>query len=265
MMAEPILQLYLGDCLDVMLGMESASVDLIFADPPFNAGKDYGDGFDDDKPLAEYREWLRVRLAEMVRLLKPGGTFWLMQAQRHLGFCQMALEQLGLDFRNVIVWAYANPTPAKRMFPRTWRPILFYSKGEPSSFDWRLDVMTNETLYYNPHRASRTPFAHDLWSDIPKLVGGYLSPKELIVDADGRFVNVAQMPERIAERILRIAAPSPCVAFDPFMGTGTFGAVATRLGIGFIGCECSPRYFEVARQRIESQPSYLPGMGRENL
>jgi len=251
-----------GDCLDVLPTLAAESVDLIFADPPFNVGKTYKGDMDDAKPITEYYAWLDERLAQMVRLLKPGGTLWLMQDQRHVGWCQVRLVEMGLDFRNIVAWAYTNPTPIRYGLPKTWRPILFMSNGKPKTFDGRADEMLKETLYHTPARG-KTHWPHDLWPDIPKLVGGFLAPPELILDKTGCFAHLAQMPVKIAERAIKLATRPGDMVLDPFMGSGTTGDAACRLRRKFIGIERSQEYFEIAVKRIgaaQLQPALLPQM-----
>ena len=238
-----------GDCLEIIADMPDGCVDLVFADPPFNAGKDYGNGFDDCKKLSEYHNWLLDRLWEMERVLKPGGSLWLMNDTRHIGFCQVYLDYLGLTFRNMIVWVYTNPTPAKNHLPKTWRPILFYSKGDLACFYPERASLGKETLYHNPNRANTHP-VHDLWPDIPKLVGGFLSPPELLTTQEGRFAHLAQMPEGIAERIILLASDEGQVIFDPFIGSGTTAVAADRLGRRFFGCDINREYVALALDRL---------------
>lgn len=250
------IELHLGDCLDVMRSMPAGSVDMVFADPPFNAGKEYANDIDDDLPLADYRLWLTKWIEPAERMLAWGGTFWLMQNQKHIGYCQMELERIGLEFMNIVCWVYTNPTPAVKRFPQTWRPILLFSKGPPSVFNWHEDQMIKETLYYNPDRA-KTHYPNDLWPDIPKLVGGFLAQPELILTEEKRFAHLAQMPERIAERAIKIATLPGQNILDPFMGSGTVGAACNKLCRSYIGIEKSAVYFEIAQRRIaqaEMQP-----------
>jgi len=244
-----MIDLRLGDCLEHMRELRGGSIDCVFADPPFNARKEYLDDFDDEKPLAEYRAWLGVRIEQMARVLKEGGYLWLMQSQRHIGFCQNEIERLGLNFHNIVAWAYTNPTPAKSGLPQTWRPILLASKGKPRGLNRTADCMSKETLYHNPARA-KSHYPDDLWSDIPKLVGGFLAPKELILTQDKRFAHLAQMPERIAARIILLSTNEGESILDPFAGSGTVGVMAKRLGRNFSGMEISEQYFKIAKKRI---------------
>ena len=241
-----------GDCIEVMRGWSEPKFHLVFADPPFNRAKAYSDGDGDDRPLDEYRNWLRIRLSEMTALLLPGGMLWLMQDQAHLGFCQMTLEAVGLTWLNTVVWVYTNPTPAASHLPKTWRPILVFSKGIPEWLDVAADNLGRGTLYYNPERSTTRP-VHDVWPDCPKLVGGIFAQPELLTTPEGRFAHLAQMPERIAERILKLASRPGQHVLDPFAGSGTFVAVAERLGREWTGIEISPTYCDLIGARLKRQ------------
>ena len=249
--------LYCADCLPIMQSMQDESVEMIFADPPFNVGKEYKGDIDDEMPEGEYHEWLGVRLVHMSRILKRGRTFWLMESQRHIGWCQTALTGLGLTFQNIIAWAYTNPTPKAHGLAHTWRPILLVSKGDMASFDPKADSMTHETLYHNPYRA-KTHYPHDLWPDIPKLVGGFLSPPELLRDEDGRFVHLAQMPLRIAQRAILMATKPGDTVFDPFMGVATVGLAALLEKRKYIGIDKSNYYYGAAVRRLERWLQHVP-------
>ena len=240
-----------GDCLDILRSMSPQSADCIFIDPPFNAGKEYQNSINDNRNIYEYRAWLSERLIECNRVLKTGGMFWLMQSQEHVGYCQAELERIGLTFCNIIAWAYTNPTPLSNSFPHTWRPILLFSKGVPKSFNWHWDIMAKPTLYFNPGRAKNIVYPHDLWPDIPKLVGGYLAQDELLIDANGRFAHLAQMPLRIAERAILTSTKIGDIILDPFMGSGTVGCAASKWKRHYIGMEISRVYYELSVKRLE--------------
>lgn len=245
-----MIDLRLGDCLELMKEIPTGTIDAVFADPMFNAGKEYKDEIDDAKPIEQYRAWLSDRIEQMARVLKEGRYLWLMQAQRHIGFCQSEIERLGLNFHNIIAWAYTNPTPSKTALPQTWRPILLASKGKPRGLERGADCMTKETLYHNPTRA-KSHYPDDLWSDIPKLVGGYLAPRELILTESNQFAHLAQMPERIATRIILLSTQEGETILDPFAGSGTIPSVAKQLNRNAIAFEISKTYFAIAEKRIK--------------
>ena len=246
--------IYHGDCRDVLPPLEP--VDLVMADPPFNAGKEYGDGEHNDAMSREgYLAWLHEWIPLAARKVQHGGTFWLMNDTRWIGYCQTELDACGLEFQNMVAWAYSNPTPAGKHFPKTWRPILFYSVGVPTVFASDGQPMVRETLYFNPARIGGGPaFCHDLWADIPKLVGGFLAQPEVIIDpTTGKFAHPVQMPEALAMRPITTATAPGAVILDPFMGSGTTLAAAKRLGRKAIGCELSERYCEIAANRLRQE------------
>lgn len=241
----------IGDCLEYLNSYHTSRYDLVFLDPPFNAGKDYGNGFNDDKPLEDYYRWLRDILRSCARCVKPGGHLLVMNSTRHIGACQVELNKLPhLDYQNTIVWAYTNPTPAKWNLPKSWRPILWYTKGAMGCFNPASDPLDRATLYYNPDRQT-APFLHDLWTDIPKLVGGFLAQEELLTTLDGRFAHPAQFPERLARRILNVFTKPGDLVLDPFAGSGTLPVMAEHMGRRWVAVEQNPEYAKLIYQRLE--------------
>ena len=126
-----------GDCLDVMRGMDAASVDLVYADPPYCTGRDFG-AFDDRWPSREaYLAFMRERLAEIHRLLRPHGSVYLHcdpSISHHLRF--LLDDVFGeRNFRNEIAWCYGNPGNTRLWFPRKHDSILFYAVGGEQRFN----------------------------------------------------------------------------------------------------------------------------------
>jgi len=248
-----------GDCLEIVARMRECCVDLIFIDPPYNAGKDYGPGFDDDRPLEEFREWLELRLEAMVKVLRKGGTLWMLLNTRHGGYFQTRLEQMGLVWRNTIAWLFSNPTAARRAFPQSWRPLLLFSKGDPDCFDRSRIGLGKATLYHNPSRAKTHP-VHDIWPDTPKLVGGFLTPREVVLNPDGTFAVKVQMPEKLAQRAVVVATNKGDLVADFFMGSGTTAVVADRLGRNFFGCDINPDYVRMGLDRVVADRALRGGV-----
>ena len=177
-----------------------------------------------------------------------------MNAQRWIGYCQTILDRSELTFRNLICWAYANPSPNKGGFPHSWRPILLYSKGAPAFLEPLMMPMgSHSTIYYDPGHAT-SPFLHDLWTDIPKLVGGIFAQAELLTDSRGQFKHPAQMPEAIARRILLTSVPPGGSILDPMAGSGTVLKAAQDLGYRATGIERSEAYCDMICARLAQQP-----------
>jgi site-specific DNA-methyltransferase (adenine-specific) len=122
------------DCLDVLPQMVTETVDLVFADPPFNLGKDYGNGVNDSLKDHEYLEWCKRWMAERIRLLKPGGAFFLWNLPRWNIEHGHYLNEAGMMFRHWVAVdiKYSLPIPG-RLYPSHYS-MLYYTKGKPKSF-----------------------------------------------------------------------------------------------------------------------------------
>lgn len=244
-----------GDFLDNDLPSES--VDLVFADPPFNAGKSYNGNVNDKKPRKEYLEWCEAWTLEVARILRPGGTLWSMNSVKWIGHIMVMSEASGLDFVNLVCWPYANPTKTSGKFPNTWRPIAVYSKGPPKFWDSNAVPLSRGTLYldYSKIGADKekkaSPYCHDVWADVPKLVGGYLSSKEVIKLADGKFAHPQQMPILLAARAILTATCPGATVLDPFAGSGTVMEAALFNGRSGIAYEVGQDYCKVIVDRID--------------
>ena len=243
--------IYHGDCRDVLPGL--ARAELVFADPPFNAGKVYASGLhNDDMSKAEYLCWLSSWIDLLPSAMREGATAWLMNDTRWIGYCQTMLDGTGLTFMNMIAWPYANPTPTRDRFAKTWRPILLYSHGEkPAHFEATAMPLAGQTIYFNPAHVNGEAFCHDLWADTPKLVGGFLARDELIIESKTkRWAHLAQMPEALAHRAILTATLPGALILDPFMGSGTTLRAAKDLGRKAIGIEIEEGYCEIAAKRM---------------
>ena len=242
--------IYHGDCREILPSL--GGIDCVIADPPFNAGKEYGPGTDDFQSLQSYYEWLRDVFKPIGACLRPGGSLWAMNETRHAARLQVILEDdVGLEFANLVAWAFGNPTPASQRLAKTWRAVMFMRrKGEPLTWNQNADQMRRETLYCNFTRMEGMRTVTDLWPDIPKLVGGFLAQGEVILDKDKKFAHLAQMPKALAERPILLTTNEGDTVLDPFMGSGTTLRAAKDLGRKAIGIEIEERYCEIAAKRM---------------
>jgi site-specific DNA-methyltransferase (adenine-specific) len=233
--------LYRGDCLDLLPALTDASVDLWFADPPFNLAKDYGDGVGDRLPDAEYIAWMRAWLLEAVRLLRPGGSLFVYNLPRWNIEAGHVLNQAGLLFRHWIAIDIKLSLPiAGRLYPAHYS-LLYYSRGRPARFSRpRIPVPVcrhcgGDIRDYGGHRDKLHPEGlnlSDVWSDIPPV--RHRTTKR-------RSAN--ELSEKLLERVLRIASEPGDLVLDPFGGSGTTYAVAERMHRHWIGMElgdCDP-------------------------
>jgi modification methylase len=247
--ALPINQILQGDCLEQLDSLPPASVDLVFADPPYNLQlqnelrrpnnskvrgvQEAWDRFDD---FAAYDEFTRAWLAACRRVLKPSGTLWVIGSYHNVHRVGVALQDLGYWLLNSIVWVKANPTP-------NFRGVRFTNAHET-------------LLWAQPHKGATYTFNHhalkalnedkQMRSDwlLPIASGGER------LRADGEAAHPTQKPESLLYRVLTASTNAGDVVLDPFFGSGTTGAVAKRLHRNWIGIEREARYVKLAARRI---------------
>ena len=239
-----------GDCIEVMRGLPAKSVDLVFADPPYNLqlGGDLFrpeggrvDAVDSDwdkfDTLAAYDAFTRAWLTEARRVLKDDGAIWVIGSYHNIFRVGAALQDLGYWILNDIVWRKANPMPNFRgtRFTNAHETLLWCSKSAESkyTFNYRAMKALNDDLQM------RSDWVLPICSGGERLKGG-----------DGHKAHPTQKPESLLYRVLLACTEPGDVVLDPFFGTGTTGAVAKRLGRQWIGIEREPAYLEVARERI---------------
>jgi len=239
-----------GDCLAALAGLPAASVDLVFADPPYNLqlGGDLHrpdnsrvDGVEEawDKfaDFAEYDRFARDWLAACRRVLKPTGALWVIGTYHNVFRLGAAVQDLGFWILNDVIWRKSNPMPnfRGRRFTNAHETLLWcaYAKEARYTFNYEAMKALNEDLQMRSD-----------WL-IP-LCGG----PERLRDPDGKKAHPTQKPEALLHRVLLASTRPGEVVLDPFFGTGTTGAVAKRLGRRFIGIERDPAYVRIARRRI---------------
>jgi modification methylase len=240
-----------NDCVAAMAALPDCSVDMVFADPPYNLqlGGDLFrpegsrvDAVDDDwdkfSSFAEYDAFTRAWLKEARRILKPNGTLWVIGSYHNIFRCGAALQDLGYWILNDIVWRKSNPMPNFRgtRFTNAHETLIWASKSEDSryTFNYRAMKALNDELQMRSD-----------WV-IPICSGGER------VKTDGIKAHPTQKPEGLLYRVLLACTNPGDVVLDPFFGTGTTGAVARRLGRHWIGIEREKKYVKVARERIAS-------------
>ena len=241
-----------GDCIEEMARLPAKSVDMIFADPPYNlqlggdlirpeGGK--VDACDDDwdkfDSLAAYDDFTRAWLEEARRILKDDGTIWVIGSYHNIYRVGSLLQDAEFWILNDIVWRKSNPMPNFRgtRFTNAHETLLWCAKDEKAryTFNYRAMKALNDDLQMRSD-----------WV-LPICNGS-----ERAKDANGDKAHPTQKPEALLYRILLACTKPGDVVLDPFFGTGTTGAVARRLGRRWVGIEREEAYVRVARQRIES-------------
>jgi modification methylase len=255
----PLDQVIQGNCLDVLPSLPEASVDMVFADPPYNLqlqqelrrpDNSLVDAVDDDwdhfESFAEYDRFTEDWLTACRRVLKPTGTLWVIGSYHNIFRVGKILQDLGYWILNDIVWIKVNPMP-------NFRGVRFTN--------------AHETLIWaQRERGVRYTFNHQamkaLNEDLQMRSDWFLpicTGKERL-RVNGLKAHPTQKPESLLYRVLLATTNPGEVVLDPFFGTGTTGALAKRLHRHYIGIERNPRYVALARQRIERmlQPEFDP-------
>ena len=267
-------QIAVGDCIATMAGWPEQSIDLVFADPPYNIGYKY-DQYEDKRDDHEYLDWTYRWIDGCARLLKASGSLYVLIGDEYAAEVRLHLKALERDrklvFRNWIVWHYTFGQNCKQKFNRS-HAHLFYCVG-PAAFD---GVMADDPPFTFNRDAIAIPSARlttyadaranpagklpdDTWYLRPQEAEGvYFRPDEdtwYVSRLCGTFKervgwHPCQLPEALLERIVRLSSREGDIVFDPFTGSGTTLAVAARLGRRWLGCELSPEYAAKATERI---------------
>ncbi len=246
----PVGQILPGDCVAAMGSLPDASIDMIFADPPYNlqlggdlnrpdgshvdAVTDHWDKFDS---FAAYDKFTRDWLTEARRVLKPNGSLWVIGSYHNIFRVGAMLQDMGFWILNDIVWRKANPMPNFKgtRFTNAHETLIWCSMAEKAKYTFNYRTM--KTL--NDELQMRSDW-------VLPICGG---PER--IRKDGVKAHPTQKPEALLYRVMLATTSKGDVVLDPFFGTGTTGAVAKRLGRQWIGCEREAAYREVAQERIE--------------
>jgi len=254
----PLNQILQGDCIELMNSLPEKSVDMIFADPPYNmqlsgdlrrpddskvdAVDDHWDQFESFQVYDKFtRDWLKAAK----RVLKDSGTLWVIGSYHNIFRVGATLQDLGYWMLNDIIWRKSNPMPNFRgtRFTNAHETLIWCAKDKDSkgmTFNYDAMKVMNDDIQMRSD-----------WV-LPICSGGER------LKVDGEKAHTTQKPESLLYRVLTAASNKGDVILDPFFGTGTTGAVAKRLGRNYIGCERETKYINVAKERIRKTQALGP-------
>ncbi|MEM6487860.1 MAG: site-specific DNA-methyltransferase [Pseudomonadota bacterium] len=257
-MALPRDEVLVGDCVERMAALPAGSVDLIFADPPYNLqlrgelhrpnhtrvdGVD--DAWDQFESFAAYDNFTCAWLAAARRVLRPGGALWVIGSYHNIFRVGACLQDTGFWILNDIVWRKTNPMPnfRGRRFTNAHETLIWAARDEGArpTFHYEALKELNEGLQMRSD-----------WL-LPLCTG-----PERLRSENGAKLHPTQKPEALLHRVILGTSNPGELVLDPFFGTGTTGAVAKRLGRRFIGIERCPRYAAIARARIAAVAPHEP-------
>ena len=242
------------DCIEGMKNIADESIDLIFADPPFNIDKDYG-LYKDNLELADYECWLDSWITECFRVLKPTGSIYIMQYPKWTGITQRIMSKIGY-LQNIIIWRN-NKMPNANRFVIGYQPILFFTKEEKDyTFNRYAEKKPLETFIPGIKKEVQDQEVQltDIWMDIPFVNGGCIpNPEAILSPGTKSKVHPCQMPLKLIRRIIKFSSDEGDLILDPFMGSGTTAVAAKQLNRNFIGFELSQEYVDIANKRLQQE------------
>ena len=241
-----------ADCIDAMNQMEENSVDVIFADPPYNMQlgetllrpdnsvvNGVTEEWDSFESLSAYDEYTKKWLTAARRVLKDDGTIWVIGSYHNIFRVGYILQNLGFWILNDVIWSKTNPMPNFKgtRFTNAHETMIWAVKNPKAKYTFNYEAMKA----LNDDTQMRS-----IW-EIPICTG-----KERLKNAEGEKLHPTQKPESLLYRVLLASTKVGDVVLDPFFGTGTTGAVAKKMGRNFIGIELDKDYIKGAKQRIAS-------------
>ena len=239
-------QIIQGDCLESLQQIPDNSIDMTFADPPFNLKKGYK-SYRDSLALQEYLQWCEQWIAEMVRVTKPSGAIFLHNIPKWLTYYATFLNQRA-DFKHWISWDAPTSPMGKTLQPNHYG-ILFYAKDAkqlkfyevryPHKRDRKSTYLLKD---YGGKKSGLHPFGSlvsDIWTDIHRVKHNKY-----------RDEHPCQLPIHLLERLILMTTDEADVVLDPFSGTGTTAIAAKRLGRNYIGLELDRDYVEISQQKL---------------
>jgi modification methylase len=246
----PLGQIIVGDCIEEMAKLPAGSVDVVFADPPYNLqlsrelhrpNNTVVDGVDDEwdrfQDFAEYDAFTRRWLKAARRVLNDDGALWVIGSYHNIYRVGAILQDLGYWVLNDVVWRKTNPMPnfRGRRFTNAHETLLWCAKHKDARHRFNYDAMKA----LNDDIQMRSDWLIPLCTGAERL------------KVEGRKAHPTQKPEALLYRVLLASTDVGDVVLDPFFGSGTTGAVAHRLGRFWIGIERDEEYARLARERID--------------
>ncbi len=236
-----------GDCLELLKKIPDNSIDITFADPPFNLKKKYN-GYKDSLEFKEYINWCEKWIKEMVRITKPAGSIFLHNIPKWLTFYVEILNKYAY-FKHWIAWNAPSSPMGKSLQPNHYG-VLFYTKSDKKTKIYELRMpheRERKTTFlrkdYGGKKAGLHPFGpliSDVWSDIHR-----------IKHSKYRNDHPCQLPVHLLERIILLTTDENDIVLDPFIGTGTTAVAAKKLNRKYIGFELDKDYVRIATDNLE--------------
>ncbi len=239
----------LGDSISVLKKIKSNSVQLIFADAPYNIGKNFGNNIDKWPSSNEYIDWCKTWIDECMRVLSNTGTMYFMTSTQHMPYLDVFVsEKYNVLCR--IIWKYdSSGVQSKKIYGSLYEPILMINKDKKSSYtfnyeDIRVEAKTGaERKLIDYRKDPPQPYSSE------KVPGNVWDFNRVRFKMDEYENHPTQKPEALLERIIKASSNPGDIVLDPFSGSYTTSAVAVRLGRVSIGIDLNEEYYEIGLRR----------------
>jgi site-specific DNA-methyltransferase (adenine-specific) len=240
-------QIITGDSIRELTGLEPGTARLVFADPPYNLGVDYGDHHDDNMTTEDYLAWSRAWIVAAATALTPDGSLWVLIGNEYADYFGLMLREVGLHRRSWIKWYESFGVNTSNNFNRCSRH-LFYCVKDDRRFVFNVDAVSRPSDRQAKYRDGRADPGGKIWDDvwginpaIPRLVE---NSKERLPDFP------TQLPLQLLTAIVGCVTDPGDLVIDPFSGSGTTGEACVRLGRRYLGIEQSPEFAALSRSRL---------------
>lgn len=239
----------LGDSISVLRKMKDKSVQLIFADAPYNIGKDFGNNSDKWESVHAYIEWCKTWIDECMRVLSDNGTMYFMTATQHMPYLDVfASEKYNVLCR--IIWSYdSSGVQSKKIYGSLYEPILMISKTSKSSYTFNYEDILVEAKTGSKRKLIDYRKNPPQPYNSQKVPGNVWDFSRVRFKMDEYENHPTQKPEALLERIIKASSNPGDVVLDPFSGSFTTSAVAVRLGRVGIGIDMNEEYYEMGLRR----------------
>lgn len=245
-----------GDSLEILKQIKSKSVNLIFADPPYNINKHFGNNKDSWNSVKEYIAWCKEWIDECMRVLTDDGTFYFMTATQHMSYLDVYMSEK-YNVLSRIIWSYdSSGVQSKKNYGSLYEPILMTNKSAKSKYTFNYEDILVEA------KTGAKRKLIDYRKDPPQPYNTEKVPGNVWDFSRVRFKmeeyesHPTQKPENLLERIIKASSNVGEIVLDPFSGSFTTSAVAVRLGRKAIGIDMNPEYFEIGLRRTEITLEY---------
>jgi len=245
-----------NDCIATLKSIEEKSVDLIFADPPYNLGKDFGNDSDSWESRHEYLRWCYTWIDECFRVLKDNGTFYLMNSTQNIPYISIYIQE-HYHIVNDIVWTYdSSGVQSKKKYGSLYEPILMTTKSDKAKYtfnykDILVEAKTGAKRGLIDYRKNPPqPY------NTEKVPGNVWEFARVRYKMDEYENHPSQKPEALLERIIKASSNPGDIVLDPFGGSFSTGAVAVRLGRKIISMDINKEYFKIGIRRTGVDTKY---------